>query len=64
MYPLSLLLLSPVSLLLSSGHGSFSSKHWDLDDTSFFVVVDASIQRFKELLEVNLLPIIIFHVEI
>lgn len=36
----------------------FSSKHWNLDDTSFFVVVDASVQRFKELLEVNLFLIL------
>lgn len=32
----------------------FSSKRWNLDDTSFFVVVDASVQRFQELREVNL----------
>lgn len=31
----------------------FSSQRWNLDDSSFFVVVDASVQRFKELLEVN-----------
>lgn len=47
--------------VLSSVHGRFSSKHWNLDDTSFFVVVDASIQRFKEMLEVNLF--IVFHAE-
>lgn len=36
----------------------FSSKPWNLDDTSIFVVVDASVQRFKELLEVNLLMVL------
>lgn len=36
----------------------FSPKRWNLDDTSFFVVVDASVQRFKELLEVNFLLIL------
>lgn len=58
---LSSLLSCPAFSVLSSVHGRFSSKHWNLDDTSFFVVVDASIQRFKEMLEVNFF--IIFHAE-
>lgn len=30
-----------------------SSQALDLDDTSFFVVVDSSMKRFRELIEVN-----------
>uniref|UniRef100_A0A3P8VN13 Dynein axonemal heavy chain 2 n=1 Tax=Cynoglossus semilaevis TaxID=244447 RepID=A0A3P8VN13_CYNSE len=31
---------------------NFSVKSWDLDHTSFFVMIDAFIQRFRELMEV------------
>lgn len=31
----------------------YSSHGWILDETSFFVVIDASIQRFKDLIEVR-----------
>ncbi|TMS01980.1 Dynein-1-beta heavy chain, flagellar inner arm I1 complex [Larimichthys crocea] len=33
-------------------HHKYSSKGWVLDQTSFFVVIDAFIQRFRDLLEV------------
>ncbi|XP_062240587.1 dynein axonemal heavy chain 2 [Platichthys flesus] len=41
-----------VYLHASETHQKYSSKPWELDETSFFVVVDAFIQRFRDLLEV------------
>ncbi|KAG7496340.1 dynein heavy chain 2, axonemal [Solea senegalensis] len=41
-----------IYLHTSQTHHKFSSKGWDLDHASFFAMIDAFIQRFKELLEV------------
>ncbi|GAA6229207.1 dynein heavy chain 2, axonemal [Lates japonicus] len=41
-----------IYLHASQIHHKYSSKGWVLDQTSFFVVIDAFIQRFRELLEV------------
>ncbi|XP_070849918.1 dynein axonemal heavy chain 2 [Chaetodon trifascialis] len=41
-----------IYLHASQIHHKYSPKSWDLDQTSFFVVVDAAIQRFRDLLEI------------
>ncbi|XP_045920170.1 dynein axonemal heavy chain 2 isoform X2 [Micropterus dolomieu] len=41
-----------IYLQASEIHHKYSTKGWVLDQTSFFVVIDAFIQRFRDLLEV------------
>lgn len=58
---LTLYLLFPFSSFSFSCSASvfrYSSKGWVLDQTSFFVMVDSNIQRFKDLLEVRMFPLL------
>lgn len=47
---------SSFSLSCSASLSRYSSKGWVLDQSSFFVLIDSNIQRFKDLLEVRMFP--------